>query len=110
MNLSDRIQTEHPNGKKALAPFIALTEEEQRLYDGTGIFCAIAEEDKIVAIYKKPPINRNMVSRDEAIHKSGAKGWCTSAKFEYHRLVRDEQIRELELTNEWHKSVIDSGK
>ncbi len=110
MNLSDRIQTEHSNGKKALAPFIALTEEEQRLVDGTGIFYAVAEDDQIVAIYKKSPINRSVVSRDEAIQKSGAKGWCKSAKFEYHRLMRDEQIREFELTNEWHKSVVDSGK
>jgi hypothetical protein len=109
MNLSNRIQTEHPDGTKALAPFIVLREKELGLYEGTGIMYAVTEADEIIAIYKKPPIDRNMVSRDEAIRKSGAKGWCKSASIEYRRMVRDEQIRELELINKWHKSILENG-
>ncbi len=104
-----RIQTVHPDGSPAIAPYIALTDKELRFHQGVGIMYAAIKGGEIVKIYKQPPIKRDDVSREQAIKNAGTKGFCKSAKIEYDRLIRGSQIKEVYRKQAWHKHLINHG-
>lgn len=104
-----RLQTVHPDGSKPAAPFVALTDDELRLYDTVGIMYAVVQKDRIIAICKKPPVKRDFISGDLAVKYPREKCFGEVAKVEYGRLIKDSQIKESYKNQAWLRCLIDNG-